>query len=130
MQKVKTEHELLAEAMGTLRARIVACRRAAHSIGGSAEGLSQAMAAHLGDLDVADLPAAAQVIWTERIARPLKADISKPMPAKGYAAIRSWPQARAAQLTAALAEIEAIVTEAFNDAEHEVIYAEISRTYS
>ena len=130
MQRVKTEHELLAEAFAGLRARLVACREAAQSRGNGADALSKAMATHLADLVVAALPAAAQVIWTERIARPLKADTSKPMPAKAYAAIRSWPSARAALLAAALAEIEASVEEALNDAEHEVIYAEISRTYS
>ena len=40
MQKVKTEHELLAEAMGVLRARIVACREAARALGDSADGRS------------------------------------------------------------------------------------------
>ena len=130
MQRVKTEHELLAEAFAGLRTRLVACREAAQSRGNGADALSKAMATHLADLVVAALPAAAQVIWTERIARPLKADTSKPMPAKAYAAIRSWPSARAALLAAALAEIEVSVEEALNDAEHEVIYAEISRTYS
>ena len=130
MQKVQTEHEMLAESLAALRSRIVACRQEAAANGNGADALAQAMATHLNEITVAELPPAAQVAWTERIARPLKADTNRPMPAKAYAAVRSWPSARAALLAAALAEIEVIVEDALNDAEHEVIYAEISRTYS
>ena len=130
MDKVRTEHELAVESLGVIRDRLVAARGASAAKGNDADALSAAMAAHLGGLDMAQLPPAAQVVWTERIARPLKADIGKPLPARAIAAIRSWPAARVSQLVEALAEIEAIVVEAYNDAEHEVIYAEISRTYS
>lgn len=130
MDKARTEHELLVESLGAIRAELVACREATAMNGTDADALSAAMAAHLGRLKPSELPPAAQLIWTERIARLLKADAAKPLPAKACAAIRSWPSARVAQLAAALAGIEAIVEEALNDAEHEVIYAEISRTYS
>ena len=70
MQKVQTEHELLAEAFAGLRARLVACREAAQSRGNGADALSKAMATHLADLVVAALPAAAQVIADRLIALP------------------------------------------------------------
>ena len=50
MEKVKTEHELLAESLGPLRARIVACRAAAQSKGNGADALAKAMSAHLAEL--------------------------------------------------------------------------------
>jgi hypothetical protein len=130
MNKVQTEHEMLAESLGALRATLVACREDAAANGNDADALAASMALHLGTVKAAELPPAAQVIWIERVLRPLKADASKPLPARAFAAIRSWPAVRVAQLVAALAEIEAIVVDAENDALHEVIYAEISRTYS
>jgi hypothetical protein len=130
MNKVQTEHEMLAESLGALRAMLVACRDEAAANGNDADALAASMASHLASVKASELPLAAQVIWIERVVRPLRADPSKPMPARAFGAIRSWPAARVAQLAAALAEIESIVIEAENDALHEVIYAEISRTYS
>ena len=128
--KVQTEHEMLAERLGVLRGKLIAARETAEARESTAEALASALSEHLADVQAADLPLAAQVVWVDRIVRPLKADPAKPVPPRAFASIRSWPSARVAQLVATLAEIEAIVEEAFNDAEHEVIYAEISRTYS
>jgi len=130
MIKVQTEHELLAESLGALRAKLVACREASAACSNSADAVSGAMAEHLSELRAGDLPLAAQVLWIDRVVRPLKADATKPLPPRAIAALRSWPAARVARLIAVLAEIEAIVVDAENDALHEVIYAEISRTYS
>ena len=130
MNKVQTEHELLAESLGALRATLAACREEAAAKGNTADVLSASMSRHLGALKAADLPLAAQVIWIDRVVRPLKADAAKALPARAFAAIRSWPAARVARLVGVLAEIEGIVVDAENDALHEVIYAEISRTYS
>lgn len=130
MIKVQTEHEQLAESLGALRACIVACREEAAAGGNTADTLSKAMGAHLGSMKAADLPLPAQVIWIDRVVRPLKGHASKPLSARAFAAIRSWPAVRVAALVKVLAEIEAIVVDAENDALHEVIYAEISRTYS
>lgn len=130
MEKVQTEHEMLAESLGALRATLAACREEAAEKDNTADALSASMGSHLAALRAADLPLAAQVIWIDRVVRPLKADASKPLPVRAFAAIRSWPAARVARLVATLAEIEAIVVDAENDALHEIIYAEISRTYS
>lgn len=130
MERVKTEHEELVESLGALRTRLVAAREVAAAVGNDADAVAAAMAAHLSDLKASDLPLPAQVIWVDRVVRALKADPTKPLPPRALASIRSWPSARVAGLLATLAEIEAIVEDAFNDAEHEVIYAEISRTYS
>jgi hypothetical protein len=130
MDKVQTEHEMLAESLGAIRARLVACREEAAAKGNDADALASAMASHLVQMKAAELPLAAQVIWIDRVVRPLKADAAKPLPARAFAAIRSWPAMRVARLVTVLAEIEGIVIDAENDALHEVIYAEISRTYS
>ena len=128
--KVQTEHEMLAESLGALREALVACRETASEGGNTADSLSAAMTAHLAELKAGDLPLAAQMIWIEKVARPLKADASKALPSRAFAALRSWPAARIARLVKVMAAIEAIVVDAENDAQHEVIYAEISRTYS
>jgi len=130
MIKVQTEHEQLVQQFGAIRARLEACRAMAAAKDNDAAALASAMAAHLATLDPTTLPAAAHVVWTERIARPLKAVAAKPLSARAVASIRSWPSSRVGQLVDALRELEALVLDAENDAEHEVIYAEISRTYS
>ena len=130
MTKVQTEQEQLAEQFGVIRARLEACRAAAAAQGNDPDALAAAISQHLATLDPVELPPAAQVIWTERIARPLKADVAKPLPARAVASIRSWPSARVSQIVEALSDLEALVIDAENDAMHEVIYAEISRTYS
>ncbi|MGE0699898.1 MAG: hypothetical protein AB7O57_12455 [Hyphomicrobiaceae bacterium] len=121
----------MAERMAILRVRLAACREAANAAGSNdADALASAIAGHLDGLRAAELPAAAQLVWIERVARPLKADPAKPLPARAIAAIRSSPSGRIAQLAAALAEIEHLVRAEEIDAANEVIYAEISRTYS
>jgi hypothetical protein len=130
MIKVQTEHEQLAQQFGAIRARLEACRTMAAANGNDADALASAIAAHLLALDPTALPAAAHVVWTERVARPLKSEPAKPLSARAVASIRSWPSARIGQLVDALSDLEAMVLDAENDAEHEVIYAEISRTYS
>lgn len=98
--------------------------------GASADAAAEAIMQHLATIKAADLPLAAQTIWQAKIVRPLKTDASKPLGTRNIAALRSWPSARVAELQAALAEIEAILTNAENEVHHEVIYAEISKAYS
>jgi|LNFM01.1.fsa_nt_gb hypothetical protein len=130
MVRVETEHEQLAQSMGALRERLSACRAAVSAGGDGPDALASALVAHLSTLRASELPPAAQRLWLERIVRPLKADPEKPVPLRALSSIRSWPSARVAETIAALAEIEVHVIDAENDAVHEVIYAEISRTYS
>lgn len=96
----------------------------------AAEAVAAAMQRHLAKITVKSLPEAAQLIWRERVARPLKASAEKPLTERAISGMRSWPSQRAAELQAALAEIEAILEAHENELAHEVIYAEISRTYS
>lgn len=113
-----------------LRERFSTCLHAIADRGGNADAVAAAVAAHLATITTAQLPVTAQLIWQERIVRALKADAGKPLPQRAMASIRSWPSARVGELQAALAELEAILIAAENDALHEVIYAEISRHYS
>lgn len=129
MVRVKTDHELLAEKLGWLSARLVACREAASGKGSLADRLASAVGEHLAAVNPDDLPETARVIWVDRIARPLKADPTKPLEARAVAAIRASPSARVTGLVEALAEIEEIVRAAEIDARNEVILAEISRSY-
>lgn len=96
----------------------------------SAEAVASAMRRHLAKITVTSLPEAAQLIWRERVARPLKANAEKPLTERAIASIRSWPSQRVAELQAAFTEIEAILEGHENELAHEVIYTEISRTYS
>lgn len=98
--------------------------------GATADAGADALAKHLATTKSSDLPLAAQTIWAAKVVRPLKADASKPLPARAIAALRSWPSARVAELQTALAEIEKLLTDAENEVHHEVIYAEISKAYS
>lgn len=130
MQEIKSEHELRAEAMGRLRKRLAACREAALDPSAGAEAIAAAAATHLSDIDPSGLPLAAQTIWTDKIARPLRADPAKPLPEPAVAGLRSWPAARLQQLVRALEELERIVTDTEIDARNEIIRATISREYS
>ena len=120
------DRELLAK----LRQQFTVCcaEIAANSRG--AEAVAAAVASHLAAVTIAKLPPAAQSIWSNRVARPLKADAAKPLGALAIGSIRSWPASRADDLTAALAEIEAVLVDVENEALHEAIYVEISRAYS
>lgn len=113
-----------------LRQRFSACLGDIADNGSTADSIAAAVAAHLATITVAQLPLPAQLIWRERVVRSLKADADKPLPQRAMASIRSWPSARVSELQAALAELQAILITAENDALHEVIYAEISRHYS
>lgn len=132
MRAVASDHELMAEAIAALRRSFAACREELNRgrRATNADAVAAAIAAHLGEVKMADLPVAAQTIWHDRILRPLKADARKPLPARAIAAVRSWPSQRIDDLLGALAGIEAILTDAENDARNEIIYAEISRAYS
>jgi hypothetical protein len=113
-----------------LRERFSTCCRGLDGAALDGEALAAALATHLGSVRARDLPQAARHLWHERIARALKADPLQPLSPRAIAAIRSWPSARLAELRTALADIEAILVEAENDALNEAIYAEISRAYS
>jgi hypothetical protein len=115
----------------TRRERFTACRSEIESAeGGQADALAAAIAQHLAAIRPDELLGAAQPIWLERIAKPLKADATKPLAARDISRIRSWPTARIEDLLAAITDIEALLVVAEIDAQNEVIYAEISRTYS
>lgn len=113
-----------------LRAQFTACCAEIAAGGRSVDAVAAAIARHLGPTTSADLPPPARPIWQDRVAHPLKADPAKPLPERAIGSIRSWPSARARDLHTALTEIEAMLVEAENEAHHEAIYAEISRTYS
>ena len=121
--------EVLATATA-LRERFSAGCTVIADAGSSAEAVSSAMERHLAETLGSELPAAAQVIWHDRIVRPLKADATKPLAPRVVGQIRSWPLARVKDLVQALIDIEAILVDYENEVHHEVIYAEISRTYS
>ena len=113
-----------------LRQRFAACCADIADNGCNADTVAAAVAVHLREVTSADLPPSARLLWFERVARPLKVDAAKPLSERAIAAIRSWPATRANELHAALTELDAIIAEAENEAHHEAIYAEISRTYS
>lgn len=127
--KNKTEHELLAETLGRIVERLAACRAAAAQASG-VDAFATAAAEHLAQFDPGELPLAAQTIWADRVARPLRADPTQPLPEQNIAALRSWPTARLRQLVRALGEIEHIARETEIDARNEIIRATISREYS
>ena len=118
------------ETATALRQRFSACCMAIGDTAQSADAVAEVMARHLAETLSSELPAAAQVIWHDRIVRPLKADATKPLGPRALGMIRSWPSARASDLARALIDIEAILVDYENEVHHEVIYAEISRTYS
>ena len=118
------------EKAAELRERFSGCCKAVGDTGPSADTVAGAIARHLADTLGTELPAAAQVIWHDRIVRPLKADAAKPLTPRAIGQIRSWPLSRVGDLARALIDIEAILVDYENEVHHEVIYAEISRTYS
>ncbi len=118
------------EAARALRKRFASCCADFAGRDADAEAVSSAMARHLGTITAASLPEAAQLVWRERVARPLKANAEKALTERSIAGIRSWPSQRVAELQTALIEIENILEGHENELAHEVIYAEISRTYS
>ncbi len=111
MQDIKTEHELLADAMHRIAARLAACRTVGLQQPRGVDAFASAAAEHLADIVPDELPLAARTVWADRIARPLKADAAKPLTEQGLAPLRSWPAARLQQFSRALAEIERIVNE-------------------
>lgn len=113
-----------------LRKRFAACCAEIDGKGRNADAMSAAIAVHLASTVTADLPPSARPLWQERIVRALKADVEKPLPQRAIASVRSWPASRVGELYGVLAEIEALVDEALNEAHHEAIYTEISRAYS
>ena len=113
-----------------LRARFTACCSEIAANDSGVDAVAAAIAKHLSPTTSADLPPPARPIWQDRVAHLLKADPAKPLSERAVRSIRSWPSARAVELHAALSEIEAILVEAENEAHHEAIYVEISRTYS
>ena len=125
-----SEHAELADRMAMLRGRFQACLDELHGQGGTADALSAAMLRTLATVRPDELPLAAQTIWRERVARPLRADGKTPLKPAAISLVRSWPLSRVNNLLTALSEIETLLATAENDARNEVIYAEISRAYS
>lgn len=131
MQEIKNEHQLRAEAMERIGTGLAACRKAAGAdLASSADAVVTAVMENLASLEPGELPLAAQTIWTDRVARPLRADPTKPLSERDVGGLRSWPSARLGQFLAALAEIEVIVRDEEIDARNEIIRATISREYS
>ena len=130
MQEIKSEHELLADAMNRIAKRLGACREAASVQSGSVDAFAAAAAEHLADLDPGVLPLPAQTIWTDKVARPLRVDPTKPLSEQDLSGLRSWPSARLKQLVRALGKIEQFVKDAEIEARNEIIRATISREYS
>jgi len=130
MQEIKNELELLADALRRTAEDLAACRKAATGPSGGVDALVSAAAKHLADLDPQALPLVAQTMWTDHVARALKADGTKPLSAHGVAGLRSWPAARLKPFVRALGEIERIVREAEIEARNEIVRATISREYS
>jgi hypothetical protein len=126
----KGEYAELAERFVALRRRFEVVLGAFDSEAHVADAVAAALGANLTTMKAAHLPLAALTIWRDRVLRPLKADTTKPLPARAVASIRSWPASRIVDLRVALVEIHAILADAENDARNEVIYAEISRAYS
>jgi hypothetical protein len=118
------------EAARALRQQFAACCAEFAEKDASPDAVASAMVRHLSKITVASLPQAAQLIWRERVVRPLRADAEKPLAQRAISSIRSWPSQRVADLQAALVEIESILETHENELAHEVIYTEISRTYS
>lgn len=113
-----------------LHRQFTACCNEIAENGASVDAVAAAVASHLGATTIADLPPLARPVWIERVARALKSEPAKPLAQRSIAGIRSWPSQRVVNLHAALAEIQAIIVEALNEAHHEAIYTEISRAYS
>ena len=118
------------EVLAKLRQQFTDCCAKMAANERSTEAVAAAIALHLAAVTRANLPPAALPIWTDRIARPLKADAAKPLTPRALGSIRSWPSSRAMDLASAIAEIEAILVDVENEALHEAIYVEISRAYS
>ena len=116
--------------LAKLRQNFATCCSEIAANGRTADAMAAALASHLAATSMADLPPAAQPIWTGRVARPLKSDAGKPLAHRAIAGIRSWPSSRVSDLATALGEIEAILVDVENEALHEAIYVEISRAYS
>lgn len=116
--------------LASLRQQFTTCCGEIARQSGKADTVAAAVAAHVASTTSAKLPPAARATWELKIARPLKTDVTKPLPARAVNAVRSWPSSRVAELVAALAEIEAILADFENEAMHEAIYTEISRAYS
>ncbi len=118
------------DAARAMRQQFAACCAEFAGNDASPDTVASAMARHLAKVAVVSLPPAAQLIWRDRVARPLRADAEKPLAERAVGAIRSWPSQRVGELQSALVEIDAILEIHENELAHEVIYTEISRTYS
>ncbi len=125
-----TEYADLADRVAVTRSRFAGCVADIAASDRRPDAIATAILAHLASVTASALPPAAQTLWSDRIARPLKTDPAKPLPARAVRGIASWPGARIAGLVDALAEIEAILVETENEARNEVFYAEFSRAYS
>lgn len=113
-----------------IRQRFTECLAGLAKNAGDPDFAARVVADRLSQVTSASLPSAAQAVWFEKIARPLKTDPARPLTARAIAAVRASPARRIADLTAALAAIEAILVDTENEALHEAIYRDISHTYS
>ena len=118
------------QALAQIRQRFTACCSEIAADAGNADVAAAAIASHLATMTTATLPPAAHPIWTDRVARALKAAPTKALAPRAIAALRSWPSSRVGDLATALVEIEAILADVENEALNVAIYTEISRAYS
>lgn len=93
-----------------------------------AESIAAAFAEHLGEVNVATLPAAAQAHWRE-VARLLKSPADKPIPDKAISAIRSWPAARLDELLALVRQTDEVLEKLENERLEDEIRDSIRRHY-
>ena len=94
----------------------------------TAQLTAEAFARHFHAITLDALPTAAHPHWSE-VARRLKADPAKPVPAKAIAAIRSWPKDRIDKLIPALRAIAAIIERIEHERQHDEIRASLQRAY-
>jgi hypothetical protein len=94
------------------------------------DAVAQAFAAHLGAIDPAKLPKAAQPLWQTLRTRLLKAPAGQsPVSPRAIAAIASWPSSRVAELITAIRLIEAEISAEANDRLADETNSQVSRAY-
>ncbi len=92
--------------------------------------IAQAFATHLAAIDPANLPKAAQPVWTTAVTKLLKAPADKtPISPRAIAAIGSWPMARIGELITAVRAIEAEIAREANDRLADETNARVARAY-
>jgi hypothetical protein len=80
----------------------------------TADQIAEALSRQFGTVAHDGLPAVAQPVWRE-IALLLKADATKPLPARVIAATASWPKDRIAKLVDAVRRLAFVLEQVEND---------------